>query len=200
MNNWQEWRKQQRHKLIAERITINEQTHQQWSQAITSHIQKSFPILHQKKIGIYWPIRNEYDPRPLIQHFKQYGSTVALPVIINRHEPLEFHEWWQDAPVIKGAHGIPVPYNQKSLVPDALIIPMVGFDQHGYRLGYGSGYFDHTLAAQNPQPITIGIAFEVQRLVDIHPQSHDIAMSFVVTEKYIYQRIADQLMPIDIAN
>ena len=92
-----------------------------------------------------------------------------------------------------GAYGIPVPIETNTVRIDAVIIPMVGFDQHGYRLGYGSGYFDRTLATYETRPLTIGIAFEMQRLDDIYPQSHDIAMHYVVTETGIFQTINNEL-------
>jgi len=197
MNDWQTWRKQQRSILIADRAAIEKKMHTQWSLAITTHIQNAFPMLDQKHIGIYWPIRNEYDPRPLAQYFIQQGATTALPVIINRHNPLVFHEWWHDAPITKGAYGIPIPQNTKRIMPDVLIIPMLGFDKCGYRLGYGSGYYDRTLAALTPKPMTIGISFEILRLDNIHPQDHDIALDFVVTEQGVYESKTGELAPID---
>lgn len=187
MNDWQAWRKQQRSELIVKRAAVAKETHQQWSQAITLHLKNLFSTLNKQQIGMYWPIRNEYDPRVLIEHFKQQGATAGLPVIINRHRPLAFHEWWPDAPVKKGAHGIPVPDDTNEMTPDALIIPMLGFDQNGYRLGYGSGYYDRTLAVLNPKPVTIGVSFEILRLDTLHPQDHDIALDFVVTEESTYE-------------
>jgi len=72
------------------------------------------------------------------------------------------------------------------VIPDALLIPMVGFDARGYRLGHGGGYFDRTLAALAPPPLKIGIAFELSRMATIRPQDHDIPMDFVVTEAGIH--------------
>ena len=86
-----------------------------------------------------------------------------------------------------GAYDIPVPNETKIVKLDAVIVPMVGFDQQGYRLGYGSGYYDRTLATYPRQPLTIGVAFEMQRLENIYPQPHDIAMQFIVTEAGIFK-------------
>jgi hypothetical protein len=71
-------------------------------------------------------------------------------------------------------------------MPQALLIPPVGFDSQGYRLGYGGGYFDRTLAAMIPQPLKIGLAFELSRIPTIHPQPHDVPMDFIVTEVGIH--------------
>jgi 5-formyltetrahydrofolate cyclo-ligase len=70
---------------------------------------------------------------------------------------------------------------------------MIGFDQRGFRLGYGGGYFDRTLAAISPRPLAIGVAFEMARLPDLRPQPHDIPMDFIVTEAGIYRTTGTRL-------
>lgn len=196
MDNLPEWRKHQRKQLIAARETLPAAVHQQWSQAISDLLKQGFPKLQTMNIGIYWPFRGEYDPRLIAQYFKQQGAVLALPEVISKDEPLCFREWLPDTPMKNGAYGIPVPIEARTVVVDAAIIPMVGFDQHGYRLGYGSGYFDRTLATYQPQPITIGIAFEIQRLENVYPQPHDIAMHYIVTEMGIFQTENNKLIPV----
>lgn len=195
MENLSEWRKHQRKQLIAAREAISDDVHQQWSRAISDSLKQGFPQLQKMTIGIYWPFRGEYDPRPIAQYFRQQGATLALPEIISKNEPLCFREWLPDAPMKNGAYDIPVPVEARAVKIDAAIIPMVGFDQQGYRLGYGSGYFDRTLATFQPQPLTIGIAFEIQRLANIYPQPHDIAMHYVVTEAGIFRMKNDAFNP-----
>jgi len=130
--------------------------------------------------------------------FRQHGATLALPEVVNEAQgnnvPLHFRKWWPQAPMKTGAYAIPVPDNTELVTPDALIMPMLGFDQQGYRLGYGGGYFDRTLAALKPRPLAIGVAFEILRLDSVHPQPHDIAMDFVVTEAGVYQATASGLI------
>ena len=196
MHNWQEWRKKKRDQLIAKREEITQKTHQQWSLAISIALKKSFPDLQRMKLGIYWPFKNEYDPRPATLFFRGLGATLALPEVVNKHEPLCFREWWPDAPMRRGTYGIPVPDGTPLVTINAVIIPMVGFDQKGYRLGYGSGYFDRTLANYQQQPLSIGIAFEMQRLESVHPQAHDISMHYVVTEAGVFQNGNQGLIPI----
>lgn len=195
MKNLSEWRKHQRKQLIAAREAISDEVHQQWSQAISDFLKQGFPKLQKMTIGIYWPFRGEYDPRLIAEYFRQQGATLALPEIINKNEPLCFREWLPDAPMKNGAHNIPVPAEARTVRVDAVFVPMVGFDRHGYRLGYGSGYFDRTLATYQPQPLTIGIAFEILRLENIHPQPHDIAMHYVVTEAGIFHTQNHALTP-----
>ncbi len=193
MDNLLEWRKHQRKQLIAAREAISNDVHQQWNQAISDFLKQGFPQLQKMTIGIYWPFRGEYDPRLIAPYFRQQGATLALPEIIVKNEPLCFREWLPDTPMRNGAYDIPVPVEAKTVRVDAIIIPMVGFDQQGYRLGYGSGYFDRTLATYQPKPLTIGIAFEIQRLANIYPQPHDIAMHYVVTEAGIFRLENDAL-------
>ena len=87
----------------------------------------------------------------------------------------------------KGAYDIPVHDNTDLVTVDAVITPMIGFEQMGFRLGYGGGYFDRTLVTIDPRPLAIGVAFEILRLHSVHPQSHDIPMDFIVTEVGIYR-------------
>jgi 5-formyltetrahydrofolate cyclo-ligase len=81
-----------------------------------------------------------------------------------------------------GVYDIPVPAMRDVVVPAVLLVPVVGFDRTNYRLGYGGGYYDRTLAAADPRPMAIGVGFELSRLNTIHPQPHDIPLDAVVTE------------------
>lgn len=193
MNDSLDWRKQQRKRLLAAREALPELMHQQWSEAISNFLVHHTRGFERKIIGIYWPFRGEYDVRSIARHFLAQEATLALPKVIGKHQPLHFCTWSPNSPMKDGAYGIPIPEHVQIVRPDAVIIPMVGFDQRGYRLGYGSGYYDRTLATYDPQPIKIGVAFEMQRLGDLHPQPHDIAMHYVVTEAGIFKITDDQL-------
>ncbi len=198
MKNWQTWRKQERERIVAKRMNVSAALHKQWSQAISIFLQQGFPGLRKKKVGLYWPFRGEFDPRYAMRYFMEAGATLAMPEVIDKNKPLRFREWWPDAPMETGAYKIPVPLGTQIIQPDALIVPMVGFDNQGYRLGYGSGFFDRTLAAYSTSPRTIGVAFELQRLENVHPQSHDIAMQYIVTEAGISAVDRNRLKPIAI--
>jgi 5,10-methenyltetrahydrofolate synthetase len=85
-----------------------------------------------------------------------------------------------------GAYGIPVPAHGRSVQPDCLLVPCVGFDRARYRLGYGGGFYDRTLADLVPWPLTVGIAFEATRVESIGPASHDIQLDVVLTDAAEY--------------
>ncbi len=183
----QPWREARRAELLAARMAVPEAQRRTWGRQITQHLKANFPQLQGLVIGGYWPFRAEFDPRFLMHHFRSGGARLALPVVARKHTPMIFREWWPGAPTVKAALGLPVPDGTELLTPQALLIPPVGFDERGYRLGYGGGYFDRTLAALQPQPLKIGVGFEIARMPTIHPQAHDIAMDFIVTENGVYR-------------
>lgn len=193
MVHWQEWRKQQRTALLAQRKNLSAADHAGKSAAIAAFLRQGFPILQRSRTAFYWPYQNECDPVPLMHFLHEQGATLALPEIVRRHKPLRFRQWWPEAPMTAGLFNIPVPDNTPVIGIDAVIMPMTGFDRQGYRLGYGGGYYDRTLALADPRPLTIGVAFEMGKLDTIYPQPHDIPMDFVVTERGIYQTADGEL-------
>lgn len=184
------WRKARRAELLERRQAVAPAQHHAWNESVTRHLIENFPQLAQWRIGIYWPFKGEFDPRFALRAFCDRGASAALPVVVARGQPLEFRAWWPGVATTPGVFGLPVPVSE-TVRPDALLIPPVGFDAQGYRLGYGGGYFDRTLAALSPQPLKIAVAFEISRMDTIHPQPHDIPMDFIVTENGV-RRIAAQ--------
>lgn len=148
-------------------------------------------------IAFCWPFKNEFDARFVIRHFREGGASIALPEVVAKAHPLQFRKWWPGAPMTPGVYDIPVPDGTDVMSPDAAIVPINGFDEQGYRLGYGGGYFDRTLAVCAPQPIAIGVGFELARLPTILPQLHDITMDFIVTEGGIHAVTDSRLTKID---
>lgn len=193
------WRKEKRAELIARRVDLNADTRREWNQRIDSLIEQGFPLLSKMVIGFCWPYRGEYDARFVVKHFREHGAMTALPAVIAKKAPLEFRHWRPGLQMKKEVYDIPVPQASDVVVPDALILPMISFDGQGYRLGYGGGYFDITLAAINPQPILIGVCYDQFKVETLHPQPHDIAMDFVVTESGIYTADGDRLALLDSA-
>lgn len=181
-----QWRRQTRAELLARRAAIGRTQRSMWSAEITRHVTSSFSLLQWMTIGIYWPLKGEIDPRFAARHFRDRGATAALPVVVQKNAPLEFRTWWPGAPTLPGVFNLPVPQGTAVVRPHALLIPPIGFDSAGYRLGYGGGYFDRTLAALTPQPLKVAVAFELSRIDSIDPQPHDIPMDFVVTERGVY--------------
>lgn len=132
-------------------------------------------------VGFYWPMKGEFDPRPVIEHWRAAGCVAALPVVVRKLEPLEYRGWWPDVETRPGVFNLPEPQS-RVVVPDIVLMPPVGFDAKCYRLGYGAGYFDRTLAALAKPVLKVGVGREVGRIETIHPQPHDIPMDLVITE------------------
>ena len=187
METWKEWRKKKRLELLACREAVSNNDRIQWSMKITSSLEHGFPILWKSTVGFYWPYRGEYDPHPAMSTLQRCGAVLALPEVENERKLLCFRRWWKEAPMKIGAYNIPVTDNTELVMVNAIIVPMLGFDTQGYRLGYGGGYYDRTITGINPSPLVIGVAFEILRLDNIYPRPHDVAMDFIVTEAGIYQ-------------
>ena len=112
------------------------------------------------------------------------GVTVALPVVETRAAPLAFRRWTPETRMVRGDWNIPVPPPDAPVVtPDIALAPVIGWTEDRYRLGYGGGYFDRTLAALDPKPFVIGIGTNAARLTTIHPQPHDIRLELILTER-----------------
>lgn len=134
-------------------------------------------------LGFYWPIQHEFDARGLVAHWLAGGPgrDAALPSVSGPGVPLDFHRWTPDTPMREGRYGIPVPDGTAAVTPDALLIPCVGFNAEKFRLGYGGGFYDRTLAALPGKPVAIGIGYEGCRIA-LTPAAHDIPMDWMVTE------------------
>ncbi|MBO4119300.1 5-formyltetrahydrofolate cyclo-ligase [Cupriavidus gilardii] len=134
-------------------------------------------------LGFYWPIQQEFDARGLVARWLAAapGRDAALPAVSRPAVPLDFHRWTPDTPMREGRYGIPVPDGTPAVAPDALLIPCVGFSAQKFRLGYGGGFYDRTLAALPGKPVAIGIGYESCR-IDLAPGAHDIPMDWMVTE------------------
>ncbi len=190
------WRKAQRTALLARRQAVPLEQHREWTAVMTRRLVAGFPLLGGMTVGLYWPFQGEFDARFAIREFRQRGAVAALPEVVQKAAPLRFREWWPGVATTPGVYDLPVP-DTPVVVPQALLIPPVGFDKKGYRLGYGGGFFDRTLAAIKPEPLKIGVAFELSRIDTIHPQAYDIPMDFIVTEAGIYRVGTDGLEAID---
>jgi 5-formyltetrahydrofolate cyclo-ligase len=182
------WRRQARDRLITARMALGGEQRRRWGGEIERRLAALLGGLAGRVVGLYWPHRAEVDPRPLADALWPQGRVVALPAIVERHGALEYRAWQKEAEMEGGLYDIPAPKARDIVRPDIIVVPLVGFDAANYRLGYGGGYFDRTLAAVEPRPITIGIGFEAALLDTIHPQPHDVAMDFIVTEAKLRQR------------
>ena len=176
------WRRSERQRLLALRTGVPPVERRQWGQQIEWRLRSLLEERPGIVLGVYWPFQAEFDPRPLIDWLMVQGSSVALPAVIDKKGPLEYRAWRPGDPLVDGVWDIPIPQQRDIVIPDAVLAPLVGFDRDCYRLGYGGGYFDRTLAALSPRPQAIGVGFELSQITTIYPQPFDMPMDVVVTE------------------
>ena len=187
------WRKRERERLIAARAALDHATLDRYRHAMDAHLERAFPGLASARLAFCWPIKGEYDARHLVRTLRERGALTALPVVVAPRTPLIFREWHPGVELAVGAMDIPYPVGSPEVVPDAVLLPMNGWDSGGYRLGYGAGFFDRTLAGLSRKPTVIGVTYELARMDTIRPQSWDIPADWVVTERGVYRRDGDKL-------
>lgn len=164
-------------------------------------------------IGAYWPIKGEFDPLPALYRWQEDAvlgldalsealpmqaepaqlanesmasrspRKIGLPVVNKVHKTLVFHAWYPGCPMEEDAYGIPKPKNTEVIVPTLLFVPCVGYGPGGYRLGYGGGFYDRTLATLSPRPFTVGLGFSQGWLPDMEPEPHDVPLDVVLNDK-----------------
>ena len=139
-------------------------------------------------VSAYWPFRGEPDFRPFLQEVTARGGRTALPVVVENGRPLEFHLWQTGEALSRGIWNIPIPAAPNPCRPDIVIAPVVGFDVDCYRLGYGGGFFDRTLAGLRGRVQAVGVGYASARLATIFPQWHDLPMDLLVTEEGVSRR------------
>ncbi len=139
--------------LIAARLAIPAAERRRLSQRIAAGLDQALGDVSGRIVSAYWPFRGEPDLRPWLEGLEERGAVGSLPVVVHRHAPLVFRSWRRDEPLEPGVWKIPVPSHGIAVTPDIVIAPVVGFDTRCFRLGYGGGFYDRTLAgpaAANP--------------------------------------------------
>ncbi|MEZ5652085.1 MAG: 5-formyltetrahydrofolate cyclo-ligase [Burkholderiaceae bacterium] len=177
------WRSAQRRHLIAQRLAVPDPLRRVWREQIDANLLKAFPDLHQGVVALCWPIQGEYDARHLATRLRDRGALTALPVVVAPRTPLVFRHWQPGVAMRRGPMGIAEPFDAPEVTPNTVLLPVNGWDEAGYRLGYGAGFFDRTLAALSRRPRVIGVGYEMGRLATIHPQSWDMPLDAVATER-----------------
>ncbi len=164
-------------------------------------------------IGAYWPIKGEFDPLPALYRWQEDavlgeffepetplvpdGATqtlteglasrsprkIGLPVVNKAHKTLTFHAWYPGCPMEEDAYGIPKPKDTELIVPTLLFVPCVGYGPGGFRLGYGGGFYDRTLATLQPRPLTVGLGYSHGWLPDLEAEPHDVPLDAILNDK-----------------
>ncbi|QPC88398.1 5-formyltetrahydrofolate cyclo-ligase [Mesorhizobium sp. NBSH29] len=176
------WRKAERERQIAARLAIPADVRAAMAVKIGEGLDRVIGDVSGHMISLYWPFRGEPDLRPWMETVIQRGGYTALPLVVEKGAPLIFRAWKKGDPLEKGVWNIPVPADGPAVMPSIVISPLVGFDAQNFRLGYGGGFFDRTLAAMTTKPLVIGIGYSASALPTIYPLPHDIAMDAIVTE------------------
>ncbi len=177
------WRKAERARLIEARLAIPAHDRTTMSGRIAEGLDAAIGDVSGRTVSLYWPFRGEPDLRSWIASVIARGGAIALPVVVEKARPLIFRGYRPGDRLEKGVWNIPIPAEGEPVTPDVVISPIVGVDPQNYRLGYGGGFFDRTLAAMERKPQVIGIGYEMQRIPTIYPQPHDIPMDSIVTEQ-----------------
>ena len=171
-----------RARALAARMAAPTALRARWEADIMRHLDELIGQLAPRVLAFCWPFRAEPDLRGWVENWlaADTARVAALPVVVEQDAPLLFRRWLPGMELIPDRHGIPFPPHGESLAPDVVLIPLNAFDARGYRLGYGSGYFDRTLSAM--KTIAVGVGFELGREADVLPQAHDRPMRWLVTE------------------
>ncbi|TXB70115.1 5-formyltetrahydrofolate cyclo-ligase [Paracoccus aurantiacus] len=181
------WRKAERARLLAEREVLTNAQRADMDAAVAVHLDRvlkdRFGGAEGMVVAAYWPIRAEVDLRDWMARQASHGIRVALPVVTAPDAPLVFRPWSPDAPMRAGRWNIPEPATDQVLAPQIVLAPLVGWDRARFRMGYGGGFYDRTLASMTPRPYAIGIGLAAAGLRTIYPQPHDVALDLIVTEK-----------------
>ena len=138
----------------------------------------------------FWPFGPEIDIRPILYHLHAAGHPIALPVVVRRGLPLLFRAWRPGQALVSGSFGVPRPdKDQPEATPRVLIVPLLAFDRAGFRLGYGGGFYDRTLAGLREQgeALAIGVGFALQEVPRVPRNDTDERLDWVVTEREAFQ-------------
>jgi 5-formyltetrahydrofolate cyclo-ligase len=181
-------RAEQRKRLLTWRMSLAAAERDAWGRAIAralAGVLAEFGGL--AVIGVYWPIRGE-PALPAVDDRAFWGERLlALPRVQAPGRPLEFGRWPPGSQILLDRWGIGSPDPFEPIAPDVLVIPCVGYDDRGFRLGYGGGYYDRTLAARRVP--TIGVAYERSRLDAFEPQAHDQPLDVIISERRVLRRV-----------
>jgi 5-formyltetrahydrofolate cyclo-ligase len=169
-----------RHRLLAIRTAFEPVIRADYDAAIAHHLATWLQLNSVTVLAVFWPIRGEPALENLYHQLHTSGVQLALPAMTGKNLPLEFVSWTPGEPMTIDHWKIATPLHKKLVRPSTLLIPAVGFNSQRYRLGYGGGFYDRTLAL-SPRPQTVAVAYAAT-CVEFVPEPHDIAMDSVITE------------------
>lgn len=169
--------------LLTARRALDSATRAAWDRAIGEQVVAWWKAAQPAALGVYWPLRDEPDLHPAYAELARLGARLLLPVVVQKAAALEFAEWLPGEAMVKDQMGVAVPADLRlqAAYPPALLVPCLGFNAEGYRLGYGGGFYDRTLARHAPRPQALGIAYQCLQ-VPFGADVHDVALDRIITE------------------
>jgi 5,10-methenyltetrahydrofolate synthetase len=174
-------KQQLRRELKERRRAINPALKRSWDDRLGARVLHWWQAHPGTSLGVYWPLAGEPDLRPAYAELAEAGVRLALPVVVERDAALGWAAWMPGEPTLVDSMGIAVPADLRMVArPGALLVPCLGFNAQGYRLGYGGGFYDRTLEAE-PRPRTVGVAYGCQ-LVEFDTGGYDIPLDEIITE------------------
>ncbi len=152
-------------------------------QALTVQLARLLHEIEPAILGLYWPLRGEFNPCDALQPAGCASLTLALPYARREPREMHYHSWNGNAPDSVDECGVPAPAAGAVVVPDVVLVPCVGFTRSGWRLGYGGGYFDRWLALHS-HVVAVGVAWSASEITetDWNAQPHDQPLAVIVTE------------------
>jgi 5,10-methenyltetrahydrofolate synthetase len=168
--------------LLAARLALTDDERQRWDRAIRTAIIAWWQSRQTPALGVYWPLRGEPDLHAAYAELAALGVHLVLPVVQERGAALLFASWQPGETMVRDAMGVAVPAQLRlAPCPPALLVPCLGFNPERFRLGYGGGFYDRTLA-DAPRPATLGVAYACMA-APFASDTHDIALDAIVTER-----------------
>ncbi len=142
------------------------------------------PLAAKAVIGGYVALPGEADPSLLLTALRARGATLVLPRVVSSDQPLSFHRWESGDILTAGQFRVPEPSSAAAAeIPDILLVPLLAYDGQGFRLGYGGGFYDRTLALLKPRGVVaIGVAYANQEIPSVPHEAHDIRLDMILTE------------------
>jgi len=137
-------------------------------------------------ISAYWPLEAEFDPRPLFTELHRRGHAIGLPVVVGRGQALLFRHWDPGTELVRGRFRVMTPPpSAPEIVPRLLLVPLLAFDRAGYRLGYGGGFYDRTIAKLRAAggAVAVGVTFAALEVPDVPRDDADQPLDWIVTER-----------------
>lgn len=157
--------------------------------AVRDRVLEAGLVAARTTVSGFWPIGDEFDPRPLMEALAAQGHALCLPVVVGRGRALAFRAWAPGAPLERAGFGLSVPcWDAPPAIPRFLVVPLLAFDRRGYRVGYGAGYYDRTISelkAHVPRLFALGVGFALQEVPEVPALAHDQRLDAIATEAYL---------------